>query len=195
MPRRASPRRKRLLEAATTVTADHGLRGLTHRAVDRQAGLPEGSCSAYFRTRSALQTGLATYVADQLTVEVARLSADLARHPGDTTRAVERTTRLFLRWLRDVERVQALLELTLEATRNPELADLLTGWRATLVEVVECSLVSAGPGQDGARAETLVGALYGVLLGALLQQPAERKTHLEGSLALLFEGLTAPSSA
>ena len=46
-----SPRRRRILDAATVVVADHGLRGLTHRAVDREAGLPEGSCSAYFRTR------------------------------------------------------------------------------------------------------------------------------------------------
>ena len=33
-----------------------GLRGLTHRAVDAEAGLPEGSCSAYMRTRVALLT-------------------------------------------------------------------------------------------------------------------------------------------
>jgi len=69
-----SPRRRELLDAAVTVAARDGLRGLTHRAVDRQAGLPEGSCSAYLRTRAALQEALAEYVAAQLTRElIARL--------------------------------------------------------------------------------------------------------------------------
>ena len=51
-PPTLSPRRRQLLEAALHVIADEGLRGLTHRAVDRRAGLPEGSCSAYLRTRA-----------------------------------------------------------------------------------------------------------------------------------------------
>ena len=38
-----SPRRRQLLEAALHVIADEGLRGLTHRAVDRRAGLPRAA--------------------------------------------------------------------------------------------------------------------------------------------------------
>ena len=75
-------------KSLVVVVADHGLRGLTHRAVDREAGLPEGSCSGYFRTRRALQTALTEYVARHLTEDVERLSATLARHPGDFERAV-----------------------------------------------------------------------------------------------------------
>ena len=41
-----SPRRRLLVNAAIEVVAANGLRGLTHRAVDREAGLPEGSCSS-----------------------------------------------------------------------------------------------------------------------------------------------------
>lgn len=41
-------------DAAVTVLARDGLRGLTHRAVDEEAGLPQGSTSNYFRSRSAL---------------------------------------------------------------------------------------------------------------------------------------------
>jgi DNA-binding transcriptional regulator YbjK len=37
-----------------TVLARDGLRGLTHRAVDTEAGLPDGSTSNCFRSRSAL---------------------------------------------------------------------------------------------------------------------------------------------
>ena len=53
-----SPRRRLLVDAAIEVVAAHGLRGLTHRAVDREAGLPEGSCSAYLRTRHAMISAL-----------------------------------------------------------------------------------------------------------------------------------------
>ena len=66
-----------LLTAALHVVAEHGLRGLTHRAVDREAGLPEGSCSAYLRTRKALVLALTQYVANSLTDDVERLAADL----------------------------------------------------------------------------------------------------------------------
>ena len=51
-----STRERVLLAAAVRVLATGGLRGLTHRAVDSEAGLPQGSCSAYMRTRLALLT-------------------------------------------------------------------------------------------------------------------------------------------
>lgn len=41
-------------DAAVTVLARDGLRGLTHRAVDAEAGLPAGSTSNCFRSRAAL---------------------------------------------------------------------------------------------------------------------------------------------
>src|SRR5215831_16726248 len=47
-------RRADIADAAIRTLARDGMRGLTHRAVDRAAGLPEGSASYYFRTRQAL---------------------------------------------------------------------------------------------------------------------------------------------
>src|SRR5262244_257293 len=47
-------RRADIADAAIRTLARDGMRGLTHRAVDRTAGLPEGSASYYFRTRRAL---------------------------------------------------------------------------------------------------------------------------------------------
>ena len=47
-------RRTTLADAALAVVADHGLKGLTHRAVDREASVPPGTTSNYFRTRAAL---------------------------------------------------------------------------------------------------------------------------------------------
>ena len=47
-------RRDLLLDAAISVLGTAGARGVTHRAVDAEAGLPAGSTSNYFRTRDAL---------------------------------------------------------------------------------------------------------------------------------------------
>jgi DNA-binding transcriptional regulator YbjK len=43
-----------IADAAIAIIARDGLRALTHRAVDREAGLPGGSCSYYARTRRQL---------------------------------------------------------------------------------------------------------------------------------------------
>lgn len=45
-------------DAAVTVLATRGLRGLTHRAVDAEATLPQGSTSNCFRTRAELITAI-----------------------------------------------------------------------------------------------------------------------------------------
>lgn len=47
-------RRTGILDAAIARIGEHGMRGLTHRAVDAAAGLPAGSTSNYFRTKDAL---------------------------------------------------------------------------------------------------------------------------------------------
>ena len=53
-----------MADAAIAVLADHGGRGLTHRAVDQAAGLPPGTTSNYARTREALLTLALTRVAE-----------------------------------------------------------------------------------------------------------------------------------
>ncbi|HEY1322382.1 MAG TPA: TetR family transcriptional regulator C-terminal domain-containing protein [Streptosporangiaceae bacterium] len=49
-------RTRQVGDAAIAVLAGQGARGLTHRAVDRAAGLPPGTTSNYARTREALLT-------------------------------------------------------------------------------------------------------------------------------------------
>lgn len=190
-----SPRRRLLLDAALRVAADEGLRGLTHRAVDRRAGVPEGSCSAYFRTRKALQAALTEYVAGALGADVASLADDLEDSLGTGDRAVELAMRLFLRWLDERELLMAKLEVSLEASREPELAGLLAEWRARLVELVDRIMVARGLEQGTDRAETLVASLDGILFAALLKPPADRQAFLSRSLSLLMAALTGGRAA
>lgn len=51
-------RRERVLDAAISVLGTRGVRGVTHRAVDAEAGVPQGTTSNYFRTRDALFEGV-----------------------------------------------------------------------------------------------------------------------------------------
>lgn len=53
-----STRRQHILDAAITVLGSRGPRGLTHRAVDRELGLPQGSTANVFGRRSELLTGI-----------------------------------------------------------------------------------------------------------------------------------------
>ena len=186
-----SPRRRAILEAATTVLAHHGNRGRTHRAVDREAGLPEGSSSAYYRTREALLGALGDLVADRLAADVAALGEQLASCPGDVARAVAEVSALFSRWLDHPELLTARLELTVAATRDAGLAERFTQWREELVRTVDRVIADADEaGANGAAsAETLVAALDGVLIASLLQPPAARRAYVAASIEQLLTGL------
>jgi DNA-binding transcriptional regulator YbjK len=190
-----SPRRRQLLEAALHVIADHGLRGLTHRAVDRRAGLPEGSCSAYWRTRAALQAALTEYVAGALLADVDELGARLRDDCEGDQEGVAAALSLFLRWLDQRELLVARLELSMAATRDPDLAALLADHRVRLITLVEGIMATAGKGHVRDRAETLVASYDGVLLAAMLHPAAERPAFLACSLELLGEQLTADPPA
>ena len=189
-PRNAdlSPRRRGILTAATTVLARQGNRGLTHRAVDREAGIPEGSSSAYFRTRDALLGALGDFVADRMAVDVEALGVRLAGCPGDHERAVAEVSRLFSRWLDEPDLLTARLELTVAATRDPGLAARFTQWRDDLVALVREVLATAGK-DGGASADTLVAALDGVLLASLLQPARRRRRFVAESVELLLADL------
>ncbi len=185
-------RRGELLSAAVAVVADHGLRGLTHRAVDRQAGLPEGTCSAYLRTKQVLLLALAEHVAATLASDVDRLADELGECEGVAEQAVARTQALFERWLEERELVLAKLELSLEAPRNPEVARVLSTWRSRLVAVVDAMLTEAGKEHSLGRAEALVASFDGLLLAALQRPARGRRAYLSESLALVLHALTDP---
>jgi DNA-binding transcriptional regulator YbjK len=194
-----SPRRRELLDAALHVVADEGLRGLTHRAVDRRAGLPEGTCSAYFRTREALQTGLTQYVATRCGADVGALADELARHPvgePDVEETVVATVvGAFESWLEERELLLARVELSMEASRNPALAALLAEYRGRLVGVVDATLAARGKRPDDRAAEALVAASDGLLIAALQKPPAERRGFLNESLRMILSAMTPHDGA
>lgn len=184
-----SARRRQILDAAVTVLASQGWRGLTHRAIDRAAGLPEGSSSAYYRSRSALQSALAAYVVRRLSADVEGLATKLDERPGDHDHAVAATSATFRRWLDDSDLLQARLELTLAAARDDDLAGQLHDSREALTTIADDILVRGGHAHSVAVSATIVAALDGVLIAALLRPPAQRAGFVADSLDLLLGSL------
>ncbi len=176
MPRPvATERRAVLLDAALEVVVAQGLRGLTHRAVDRAAGVAEGTTSAYFRTRHALHLALAERVTDRLADDVDRALRGIAEHDAASPEAVGRVAALFTGWLAETPLLLAKVELTLEAGRDGELAALLARDRARVVGLVADVLTAHGADDDPARrAAVVVASFDGVLLAAMAHPPGER---------------------
>lgn len=127
MPRN-DERRRALADAGLRVLAREGARGLTHRAVDAEAGVPVGTASNYMRSRDALVRALVDRIGERLAPDPAVVEALSARAPSRA---------LFADYLRDVvqrltaspDLALALLELRLEAARRPEVREALGAWR------------------------------------------------------------------
>ncbi|WP_033436966.1 TetR/AcrR family transcriptional regulator [Saccharothrix sp. NRRL B-16314] len=77
-------KQQQVLDAAIRVLGTGGMRQLTHRAVDTEAGLPQGSTSNHFRTRDALITGVLGRILERETALWAGLAGD-GTTPGVTT--------------------------------------------------------------------------------------------------------------
>ncbi|GAA0256224.1 TetR/AcrR family transcriptional regulator [Cryptosporangium japonicum] len=180
-------RRTDILDAAIDLVAEAGLRGLTHRAVDAGAGLPEGSTSAYFRTRAALLTAVVVRLGERIGADVDELAEEAARHPGDTTHAIEETLKQFDCWLSDPAPLLARLELSLESTRRPELGEAMNNWRTAFEAHVARMLADLGLSKAGERATLIVACMDGILLRALTSAPADeaRRTAVDEARTLL----------
>ncbi|GAB3971239.1 TetR family transcriptional regulator [Plantactinospora veratri] len=64
MPPPNQRRRAELADAAIALLAETGVHGVTHRAVEKRAGLPPGTASNYFRSREALLVAAADRVGE-----------------------------------------------------------------------------------------------------------------------------------
>ncbi|GAA1575771.1 hypothetical protein GCM10009678_68140 [Actinomadura kijaniata] len=193
-------RRDRLADAAIETLAREGTRGLTHRAVDREAGLPEGSCSYYFRTRQAL---LQAVIERLEAVDAAEMAAPLAAagaaggaDDADDADVVESVARLVERWTTTGRsRMLARYELALEANRRPEVRAVFVRAGRRSRAMTEAMLAAAGAPDPGAQAPLLVAYLDGLIFdhlagaGALDLDPAG----LRAALAHLLHAFRDPA--
>ncbi|WP_144761784.1 TetR/AcrR family transcriptional regulator [Curtobacterium sp. 9128] len=116
-------RREALADAGIRLTARGGIRALTHRAVDAEAGLAAGSTSYYARTRRELTALVVTRVTGQLAADLGVL--EVPEHLDDA--AVVGIAVSFLEQLAARRDAQAArLALLLELRDDEELRAPLT---------------------------------------------------------------------
>ncbi|PID98566.1 MAG: TetR family transcriptional regulator [Actinomycetales bacterium] len=116
-------RRSNLAHAALKILGNEGPRALTHRAVDRKAELPLGTCANYFPNKTELLLAMAQQIFELLAPEPKRLEqlAGLATDEATAAYVKYVTERLLEhRYL-----AAALIELRLEAARSDEVRAIL----------------------------------------------------------------------
>jgi DNA-binding transcriptional regulator YbjK len=179
-------RRALLADAALEVLHAEGGRGLTHRAVDRRAHLPEGSTSNYFPTREALMTAALRRLVELERPSVEAMEALVPAGPYEPRRAAELVAELIQSWLvpERVGQGVARYELTLEARRRPQFQVALNEVRREYLLLVEQLLPAAGCTQPHAHAPQLLTVLDGLMVNQLFEpatalSPTEVVDHLE----------------
>ncbi|WP_328791913.1 TetR/AcrR family transcriptional regulator [Streptomyces sp. NBC_00273] len=214
-PRKSPPaadRRTLIADTAIDLVAAAGLRGLTHRAVDGAAGLPAGSTSYYFRTRTALIGACYQRLAELDLGDLGDVGdpaglGDLGGAPAsegppaapavDREAAAAALAGLLHRWL-TVGRARQLarFELSLEAARNPELeADFHRAGQGARVRAAGI-LAALGAQRPEEAAELLVawtdGLLYDRLAGALARsRPAPDLAELASVTRRMLDAVLA----
>ena len=179
----SSNRREQLADAALATIAREGSRGLTHRAVDRAAGVAEGTTSYYFRSRRSLL--------EAAVLRLAQLDAQMlmALPTGSPDELVDS----FAHAIADLEQQRwlhvARLELTLESTRHPELRVVLSESANVIHRALTDSLHASGLPDAATRAAALLITVDGLLVDSLAGTDA-RMPGPEHARTLLHKALT-----
>jgi DNA-binding transcriptional regulator YbjK len=169
-------KQQQVLDAAIRVIGTGGMRQLTHRAVDTEAGLPLGSTSNHFRTRDALITGVLGRLLERETALWGSLAVDVT-----TPDAFARTVgELIERLVEDPVVTLARHALFVEVAQRPQLrAEVdrahreLAGWAVPLV---------AGLGSTNPHADLAV--LLAVIDGLLANHLANPSEHFDPTTAV-----------
>jgi DNA-binding transcriptional regulator YbjK len=162
-----SDRRTEILDAALRVLAEHGMRGLTHRAVDAAAGIAPGSTSYYFRSRSALVTGCVDrLLALDRAVEVPEVAA---ASPADLVDVLVAVTVGMATTGR--HRTLARYELSLASVREPQLREALVEGGDVIRRLGARTLAAAGAVDPAAAAAELAALMDGLAFTALVRGP------------------------
>ena len=168
-------RRAAIADAALAVLEAEGGRGLTHRAVDRRAGLPQGSTSNYFQTRGALLTAALHRLVELEQPLVRAMEALVPDGPYEAHRAAELVAGQLRTWITPGRAGLAVAryELFLEARRRPQFQIALDEVRREYLLLAEQLLPTAGCRDPHRHAPQLLALLDGLVLNQLLQPATE----------------------
>ncbi|WP_225804739.1 TetR/AcrR family transcriptional regulator [Streptomyces sp. NK15101] len=169
MPASSAARRALLADTAIDVLAEHGMRGLTHRAVDRAAGLPPGTTSAYHRTRQSLLAALVGRLVERDQAEIQE-AGRRAGPPRDAEELVAGLTAFTALRLTGEGRRRSLARYAcaLEGVHHPELREILVPRDNAARRSVEEFLAARGLEDAGERTVTLLTCVDGLVFDRLV---------------------------
>jgi len=160
-------RRELIADAAVRVISSGGMRSLTHRAVDAEAGLPAGSTSYYAKTRRELLSVIVHRLADRTRGQVEAVT----ELPSDVAGAVALVAGSIAGMITNRRDDQlARFAMLLEVRDDTELHDLLgpqSPVRATLIEAATAVLTAIGVERPDQEAPDLVALIDGLLFDGL----------------------------
>ncbi len=165
-----SARADLITDAALDLLAERGMRGLTHRAVDERAGLPQGSTSNYARTRQSLLEATVRRLAER----EARVLAPgelpgfgpapgPSAPPGQDALIAGLALALHRYLTRHPELLVCRYELALEATRRPELRAFFDATGRQFREPLVALMTAAGSPEPERHALSLVAWCEGLM--------------------------------
>ncbi|MFB7499822.1 TetR/AcrR family transcriptional regulator [Streptomyces sp. NPDC056161] len=162
----AASRADLVADTAIALLAERGMRGLTHRAVDEAAGLPQGSTSNVARTRQALLE----LVVRRHAVREARVLAldempDPRGGPDALAQALALATHRTLTHHRDL--LVSRYELALEATRRPALRAFYDATGAVFRDHLSAMVGALGSADPQRHALSLVAWTDGLMFSCV----------------------------
>jgi DNA-binding transcriptional regulator YbjK len=137
-------RRRELADAAITVLAAQGAKGLSHVKVDRTAEVAKGTTSAYFRTRSALLVAIAKRVLELDRIALQQANSAAGGQEQQTPRLADVVASASQE--PHLTRAKARYELNMLATREPAIADLVRRANEGFVELYRDMMLHLLPG-------------------------------------------------
>ncbi|MFJ7071146.1 TetR/AcrR family transcriptional regulator [Streptomyces sp. NPDC098781] len=186
-------------DSALALLAERGMRGLTHRAVDEVAGLPQGSTSNLARTRQALLELAVRRLAER---EARVLALEEMPDPrGGLDALVDGLALATHRALtHHRELTLARYELALEATRRPELRAYFDATGARFRDQLTVLVTAMGSTAPARHVLSLVawadGLMFSCVAGSFnaeVPSPDEVRAGLRELLAGMFADASAPA--
>ncbi|MFI8092823.1 TetR/AcrR family transcriptional regulator [Streptomyces sp. NPDC086080] len=169
MPARATggvSRPELIADTALVLLAERGLRGLTHRAVDERAGLPQGSTSNHARTRLALlQTAVRRQAEREAQVLLPGELPDPAGGPELLVDALAHALHRYLTHHRGL--LVSRYELALEATRRPELREFYDATGRQFRDVLAAVMKGVGSPEPERHALSLLAWSEGMMFSCV----------------------------
>ncbi|WFE91496.1 TetR family transcriptional regulator [Roseibium porphyridii] len=175
-------RRMLILDAVITLLAERGLDGVTHRAVDEVAKIPQGSTSYYYRRKPDLLNAACEYLAELLEKDCDELQVGFSERAASegVDAAVEYVAEELADYTDGARHLfLARLELTLAAARQDYLAGAGEKLAQAARRPIAFFLKLISGGRTDVPIETCAGLIDGIsLMYATNQGPKPSKEQI-----------------